>query len=646
MHASRRARIRGRGRASRRASDLLPESPERPAGFWDMTEPIRAYALLSDCQGAALVSRAGTVDWACFARFDAPSMFARLLGPDAGHFGLAPVGEFTTTRAYIEDTMVLRSVHSTATGSVAVTDALVLGSDESGHRIGMAVPHALVRVVEGLDGEVVMDVDVQPRPEYGLTVPHLVDHPGGALALGGSEQLVISSTAPLALTRGRAHARIRIGAGARAQFAVRSVSPWTGPAESWNGDEIDRRLAATIAGWRSWSGLHVRYDGAYAPLVAQSGRVLQALTYAPTGAIVAAATTSLPETPGGARNWDYRYCWVRDASLTMDALWVAACPHEASRFFDFIATATGTEVEPTGCGALQILYGIEGERHLPESELAHLEGYAGARPVRVGNGAWDQDQLDVYGELLNAACTVASQIGAFNESTRALLIDAADTAAQRWQERDRGIWEIRGEPRHFLYSKLMCWVALDRAIRLTDQLQAADRIERWARIREEIRTAIIDQGWNAAAGAFTGSFGSDALDASVLMMPIVGFLPASDPRVRATIEAVADRLTDANGMVYRYRADDGLDGDEGTFFICTFWLIHCMALLGDTVGARDLFERVTAHANDVGLLSEELDPSTGDLLGNFPQAFTHIGLVNAAWAITNAENSTAPRPPG
>jgi alpha,alpha-trehalase len=365
--------------------------------------------------------------------------------------------------------------------------------------------------------------------------------------------------------------------------------------------------------------------------------VLYSLTYFPTGAIVAAPTTSLPETPGGSRNWDYRYAWVRDASFTLQALWVAACPDEADKFFDYMSGAAASQAQR---GAdLQIMFGVGGERDLTERELPHLTGWRNSAPVRVGNGAWNQRQLDVYGELLDAASRLPEQVDRLGPATRRFLADLADTAATRWQEKDQGIWEIRGEPRDFLYSKLMCWVALDRAIGLADRLDAGDRVSGWKRIRDEIADAILTKGWNGNAGAFTQSFGSEDLDASNLMMPIVGFIPAGDPRMLATIDATAERLTDDRGLVYRYLAHDGLEGEEGTFLLCTFWLAQAQALAGRLDRAEKTFEQAIAFANDVGLLAEEVDPSSGELLGNFPQAFSHIGLVNAAWAISEAKRT-------
>jgi len=451
----------------------------------------------------------------------------------------------------------------------------------------------------------------------------------------------VSSTVDLDAARGTARARVRLRAGDSHGFALGIGSPWAPPEDPWTGERIEAAIEATVGAWRSWSALHQSYDGAYAEAVRQSGRVLQALTFAPSGAMVAAPTTSLPEQPGGGRNWDYRFCWVRDASLTLSALWVAACPDEAHEYFDFLATAAGGALDDH-C-ALQILYGIGGERLVPEYELDHLPGYAASRPVRVGNGAWDQTQLDVYGELMAAAALLAEQVGIFDAGTARFLVEVADTAAGRWGEADQGIWEVRGGPRHFVYSKVMCWVALDRAITLAPSIGADDRVGAWTMTRDAIRAAIEERGWSERAGAFTQSFDSDELDASNLMMAIVGFLPATDARMRATIDAIAARLTDDQGFVYRYRGADGLEGEEGTFAICTYWLIECLAMAGEVTRARALFERLSGFANDVGLMSEEIDPQTGLLLGNFPQAFTHIGLVNAAWAITQAESKLAAR---
>jgi GH15 family glucan-1,4-alpha-glucosidase len=599
--------------------------------------PIADYALLSDCRSAALVSRHGSVDWLCFPRFDGPSVFGRLLDDDAGFWSIQPAGTTAseTSRRYVDDSLVLETTFTTADGAVSLTDALVVGRNERGHDLGAGAVGALLRRVTGVAGSVDVELVYAPRPEYGLVSPLLQLVDGGVTARGGAAVLALSSSVPLETDEYTARARFTVRAGETQSFALHHRSTSEEQPRLWTELEIRDRLADTAEAWRTWSSLHQSYDGPWADLVRTSGRVLYGLTYFPTGAIVAAPTTSLPEAPGGSRNWDYRYTWIRDASFTLQALWVAACPHEADKFFDYLADTAASQVRQGG--DLQIMFGIGGEHDLTERELAHLSGWRASTPVRVGNGAWNQRQLDVYGELLDAAHRLPDQLDRLGPVTRRFLADLADTAAARWQEPDHGIWEIRGEPHHFLYSKLMCWVALDRAITLADRLDALDRIGRWKATRDEIADAIMTRGWSEGAGAFTQSFGSDELDASNLMMPIVGFIAADHPRTQATIDAIAAQLTDERGLVYRYRADDGLHGDEGTFLLCTFWLAHAQALAGQLDRARTTFAAAAAAVNDLGLLAEQVDSVTGELLGNFPQAFSHIGLINAAWAIAEAE---------
>jgi len=445
----------------------------------------------------------------------------------------------------------------------------------------------------------------------------------------------LSSAVPLEIDDATVRARFTVRPDDIVGFAMQHRSTSEEAPRGWGQHEIVDRLDDTAEAWRTWSALHQNYTGPWVDLVRQSGRVLYALTYFPTGAIVAAPTTSLPESPGGSRNWDYRYAWVRDSSFTLQALWVAACPDEADKFFEYLASTAATQVR-TGTD-LQIMFGVGGEHDLTERELPHLTGWRESAPVRVGNGAWDQRQLDVYGELLDAAHRLPDELAKLTPACRRFMADLADTAAERWTEKDQGIWEVRGEARDFLYSKLMCWVALDRAIALADRLGANERVDDWKACKEEIADAILTKGWNDEAGAFTQSFGSGDLDASNLMMPIVGFIPADDPRMKATIDAIAERLTDDRGLVYRYLAHDGLEGDEGTFLLCTFWLAEAQALAGEVDKAKETFSTAAGFCNDLGLLAEEVDPKTGELLGNFPQAFSHIGLVNAAWAISEAE---------
>ena len=617
--------------------------------------PIADYALLSDRHSAALVSRDGSVDWLCFPRFDSPSVLGRLLGDEAGHWSIRAGGATQVTRRYLDRTMALETTFVTPTGTVAITDALAMGAGNRGHQLGEDAPHLLLRRATCLQGEVDLLLEYVPRPEYGLVHPLLEAADGGLTAIGGADVLVLSCPVPLTADQSSASGQLHLRHGESAGFALHHRRrAEAGSARVWSQSEIAARLDDTLSAWESWSKLHQAYVGPWRDLVHHSGRVLQALSFAPTGAICAAATTSLPEAVGGTRNWDYRYTWVRDASFTIQALWVAACPDEANEFFNYVTTSAAGSLDRGG--DLQIMFGIGGERDLTERELPRLAGWRRSGPVRVGNGAWNQRQLDVYGELLGAVSRLSdhvfdstSRVGPAADpgkwgappdlapATRRFFVQLAETAARRWAEQDQGIWEIRGEPRDFLYSKLMCWLALDRAVTLAGPLGAAGRVEAWQQTQAQIRAAILTRGWSDRAGAFTQSFGSDDLDASSLMLPLTGFLPADDPRVLSTINATEERLTDERGLVYRYRSHDGLDGDEGTFLLCTFWLAQALARAGEAARARTVFERAVAFVNDVGLLSEEVDPASGELLGNFPQAFSHIGLVNAAWAISEAE---------
>ncbi|HSE56076.1 MAG TPA: glycoside hydrolase family 15 protein [Nocardioidaceae bacterium] len=602
------------------------------------TTPIADHALLSDCHSSALVDKEGSVEWLTFPRFDSPSIMGRLLGENAGHWSVKPTGAASARRRYVDDTLVLETTFDTDGGTLVLTDALAMGPDNEGHAIGRNAPHVLLRTLSCPSGEVEVEISYAPRPEYGLVVPLLSEVPGGVTARGGAEWLVLTTPVALDLDTGTGTGRFRMRAGETLRFALDRSTLSETPARVWADHEVEEMLDRTLEAWRSWSALHQTYDGPWRDLVHTSGRVLQSLTYQPSGAIVAAATTSLPEGVGGERNWDYRYSWVRDASLTMEALWVAACPDEATDFFSFMATAAASGVGPEK--ALQIMFGIGGEHDLTERTLDHLGGWRGSRPVRAGNGAWNQQQVDVYGELLGAAHRLSDQLSNLDADTRRFLVALADAAAVRWREPDQGIWEVRGEPQHFLYSKVMCWVALDRAIALADVIGDRSHVEQWKRTRDEIFETVVREGWSDSAGAFTQHFGTDALDASNLMLPIVGFLPATDPRVLATIDAIEERLTDERGLVYRYRTEEGVDGlagEEGTFLLCTFWLAQALAMAGRVDRARKVFDRAVRYVNDVGLLAEEVDAETGELLGNFPQAFSHIGLVNAAWAISEAE---------
>jgi alpha,alpha-trehalase len=606
--------------------------------------PIADYALLSDRHTAALVSRAGSIDWFCVPRFDSPSVFARLLDDGAGHFSVRPAEKPAgSSRRYLDGTMVLETTWVTSTGTLVVRDGLATGSSDDPHGLGAHAPRLLVRSLECPSGSVAVAVEFSPRPEYGLVEPLLQAVPGGVMARGGADVLALSCPVTLVIGPRSATGTLTLRAGQRITLGLQHRTTSEPYPEPSGAGELDEALATTVRAWQAWSREHQSYQGPWRDLVHHSGRVLQALSYQPTGAVVAAVTTSLPEKIGGARNWDYRYSWVRDASFTLEALWVAACPDEAHQFFDYLAASSAGQVR--GGHNLQIMFGIGGEHDLTERELGHLSGWRDSRPVRLGNGAWEQRQIDVYVELIGSAHRLVEQLNPDHPGAgpwREFLIACADTAARRWCEPDQGIWETRGEPRHFLYSKLMCWVALDRAIAMADTLCAHDRAARWRTAAGEIRDEILIHGWSDSTKSFTQSFGSTDLDASTLMIPIVGFLPAKDPRVLATIDAVAERLTDSRGLVHRYRTEagnnpDGVAGEEGTFLLCTFWLAQALAVSGQVGRARTVFERAVRHGNDVGLLSEEVDSASGDLLGNFPQAFSHVGLINAAWAIAQAE---------
>ncbi|MEU8965431.1 glycoside hydrolase family 15 protein [Streptomyces sp. NPDC048491] len=607
------------------------------------SRPIGDYALLSDCRSAALVTTDGSVDWLCMPRFDSPALFSRLLDATAGHWSIRPQGASEVSRRYVDGTLVLETTFSTPTGTAVLLDALAMGHRERGHALGASSPGVLLRQITCTQGSATLDVMYAPRPEFGLVHPLMSSVRGGLTASGGTHRLVLSTPSALDVNGSTAYGEISLRAGQQVGFALQSVSAW-GDVEPalWGSARVHRRLNDTIERWRSWTHTHRGYQGPWQEEVGHSGRVLQALTFTPTGAIIAAATTSLPESIGADRNWDYRYTWVRDASFTLQALHTTACHKEKAAYFGFLAHAAATQLER---GAdLQVMYGIGGERDLSERTLPHLSGWRGSTPVRIGNDAWRQRQVDVYGELLDAAYQTLPDGAWFDPTLRAFLLQAAEAAARHWSEPDQGMWEMRGPGRHFLHSKLMCWVALDRAVRLAPALGAdAEHVSRWEYTRQEIRTAIETRGWSERLGAFTQSLDSSELDASVLVLPLVGFLPGDDPRVRSTVNVIATQLTDPRGQVRRYLGDD-IAADEGSFLLCTFWLAHALALTGETNRARRVFETALGCANDVGLLSEEVSSITGEALGNYPQAFSHIGLINAAHAIHHAEQARTARP--
>jgi GH15 family glucan-1,4-alpha-glucosidase len=578
---------------------------------------IGDYALIGDCHSAALVGRDGSIDWACFPRFDAPSVFARVLDADnGGAFAVTPSGVQSVSRAYVEDTNVLVTSFVCDGGAVEVTDCMPIGA------------HAILRRLLCTSGSVEVDVVVRPRFEYGAFVPRF--RPGEAL--GGADALWVDATRPLPVGDECLGSHWTLEAGDEAWVRVQ----WT-PSHSPRPDppDLQHELDQTVEYWRGWlAGCH--YDGDYADAVKRSALVLKALTYAPTGAVVAAPTTSLPEAIGGERNWDYRYTWIRDATLTLISLFVLGFTDEAAAFKRWL--------ERTGAGRpqdLQIMYGICGERSLPEMELAHLEGHRRSPPVRIGNGAVKQLQLDCYGQLLEAGWLFARAGGDITAENWTFLAGLADIVCERWRKPDQGIWEIRGDARHFVHSKLNCWVALDRALKLADGLRLDAPRERWASERDSIAAHIIEEaaldGWLPQAAGFA------VADASTLLASSLGFLPTGHPLVAATIDHVLADL-EHDGLVHRYKADDGLEGGEGAFLLCSFWLLDCLTHSGRLDEADALLERLLGLANDVGLFAEEVDPANGEALGNFPQAFTHMALVTSCAHLSAARRGQLPPP--
>jgi GH15 family glucan-1,4-alpha-glucosidase len=578
---------------------------------------IEDYAMIGDLQSAALVGLDGSIDWLCLPRFDSASCFSALLGDERhGRWLLAADGEVRSRRRrYRPSTLVLETELETDDGAVRVIDFMP--------RRGGGAPK-VVRIVEGLRGRVPMRSELVLRPDYGSIVPWIEHVPDGILATAGPESFHLSTPRSVRIEEGRAAAEFTAVEGSRERF----VLSWhLSSEESPPVEDADSALARTETGWRDWAG-RCTYDGAYRDQVLSSLIVLKGLTDETTGAVVAAPTTSLPEDLGGVRNWDYRYCWLRDSVLTLEALLKGGYTDEGVAFRDYVFRAASGD--PAG---LQIMYGVGGERRLTEFELDDLPGYEGSRPVRVGNAASEQFQLDVYGEVVAFAHAVAEHLGGGVQpryASRWLAI--IDHVERVWREPDDGIWEARGPRRHFTHSKVMAWVVFDRAVRIAEAAGFHARASGWRKVRDEIHAEVCARGYDAQRRTFTQYYGSSELDAAVLMIPIVGFLPADDPRVTGTIDAVRSELS-SDGFVTRYstaETDDGLPGDEGQFLACSFWMVSALALNGRRDEAREMFERLLGLANDLGLLAEEYDTRHGRQVGNFPQAFSHLTLIQAA----------------
>jgi GH15 family glucan-1,4-alpha-glucosidase len=595
-----------------------------------MGAAIEDYGIIGDCETVALVARNGSIDWFCVPRFDSDACFAALLGTrENGRWLLAPTSAVRkTTRRYRDHTLILETRFDTADGSVTVIDFMRPRSDPS---LGLSSGDAdLIRIVRGESGQVPMGMELTIRFDYGLSVPWISSTGENLLhAIAGPHLININGGTRLTHSDGTVKAEFAITAGQTVPFViVHSPSHHPAPLPV----SASAALAQTERFWLDWVS-HCTYRGIASESVERSLIVLKARTYAPTGGIVAAPTTSLPEEIGGERNWDYRYCWLRDATFTLLAFTNAGFHSEADAWRDWLLRAVAGKASQD-----QIMYGIAGERRLLEWEATWLPGYENSKPVRVGNAAATQLQLDVYGEVADAMHQARKSASSVPEQSAAIERDWISYLEQVWMQPDEGIWEIRGERQQFTRSKVMAWVAVDRAIKDFERFQLAAPLDHWRRLRDEIHQDVCQHGFNRAVGTFVQSYGSTALDAGLLLIPLVGFLPASDARVVATVEAIERKLV-VDGFVLRYdlkKSDDGLAGDEATFLFCSFWLVDCLVMMGRRDDAQRLFNRLLNVRNDLGLLAEEYDPVSRRQLGNFPQAFSHIGLVNSAVNLSRA----------
>jgi GH15 family glucan-1,4-alpha-glucosidase len=593
--------------------------------------PIGDYALIGDCHCSALVSRLGSIDWCCMPRFDSPPCFARLLDwKRAGYCSIAPTASnFDAGRRYLEDSMVLCTRFETETGIADLFDLLVLtGSPE------LDSSRQLLRIVEGVEGTVELDVAVQPRFDFGDVKPWLRQHGGVFTAVGGENGLVICGDLDLRQQdRYSLGARVRVAEGERRRLCVQFMPPESldrGPERIPDEWQLDRCLAQTAEWWRRWSSRIRTPDAVGHPGIRRSAITLKALSYAPTGAIVAAPTTSLPEGLQGTRTWDYRFSWVRDAAFTADALVELGCEDEAYGFRRFI------ERSSAGSAAqFRTLYGIDGRRRQEEFDLDHIEGYRGAKPVRIGNHASRQLQLDVFGETLELSWLWHQRGHAPAEDYWDFLVDLVNWVCAHWHEPDHGIWEMRGEPRHYVHSKVMCWSALNRGIALADELGREAPVDRWREARHQVHAAVEQHGYDAKRGIFVQSFESRCLDAALLRIPSVGFIDYGDERMLRTTDAIWSGL-ERDGLLQRYDSPDNLPGQEGAFLACSFWLAECLAYQRRGDAAQSVFDRAAGTANDLGLFSEEYDPQGRRLWANFPQGLTHLSYISAALALARA----------
>lgn len=630
-------------------------------------KPINSYGVIGDCHSVVLIAPDGSVDWGCLPDFDSPALFCRLLDVEkGGYFQIAPTDStIPGTQRYLRGSNVLQTRFASIAGELVLTDFMPvetlsawqfreLNNNTWTREDGSC--HCLVRIVECTHGEMSISMKLKVTPDYARSTSEVrlaADHKGVVITSGQQHvglaivgaHLLPSFSISISQEADELHSSVIVQTtlreGERLLFALGVARTAPGARRLVERElherNFDAELAHTLHCWRSWLKSS-SYSGPYPDYVERSALVLKMMTYAPTGAIVAAPTTSLPEEPGGERNWDYRYTWLRDATFTLYALNVLGFTEESHAFTHWLRRLSYTNGED-----LQIMYGIRGERDLREQELTHLSGYGDSHPVRIGNGAADQKQLDVFGEVLDCL-HIYRRHGCFERYGEqlegplwAMMRLLVEHVCAHWQEPDSGIWEVRGGLRHFVYSKVMCWVALDRGIRAAEQLHLEADLSRWYRVRDQIRADILTHGYNTQVGAFTQSYDDTTLDASSLMFPLVGFIAADDPRMRSTVDRIMEQLTDEHGFVYRYRSADGLAGHEGTFTICTFWLVDNLAMQGRLTEAQSLFERLLGCASRLGLFSEEIDAQSHQALGNYPQAFTHIALINSAANLKKAQ---------
>jgi len=597
--------------------------------------PISDYGFISDCHATALISRSGSIDWCCMPRIDSASCFGRLLDWRNGGFcQIVPDDRFEVSRRYLGNSLILETTFSTKNGKARLLDFLPM------RRGGAVEPYRqILRIVEGLEGQLGLAVEIVPRFDYGAIRPWIRHYDHSAyVAIGGYQGLLISGSMDLAIDgRHQLRGNCTVSKGKREYLSILYRQPEDldeGAVEIVPVEELDRRLGQTLEWWKHWSS-NIAMTGPYAETASRSAIVLKGLQNAPTGAIAAAATTSLPEAWGKARNWDYRYSWIRDSVFTVRSLNALGCTGEADGFRRFVERSTAGSADE-----LQILFGLGGERRLHEYRIEELSGYRKAAPVRVGNAAEKQTQLDVYGELLDLAWSWHNRGNSPDADYWEFLVELVNAASRRWKDPDQGLWEMRGDPRHFVQSKAMCWVAVDRGIRLAKEFGHDKLVGPWEKVRDEIRADIEAKGYDNERGVFVQAYGINEMDASLLLMPIFGFVDFDDERMIRTVDAVREDLGQG-GLIRRYAADnDGMEGEEGTFLSCTFWLAECLARQGRIEEAHEAFRQGMATGNDLGLFAEEYDTKTKEMMGNFPQGLTHLSLIAAAVALNDGSAVT------